>query len=233
MIENIKAAQSRKNVIFWHTCQLGPWKEIVQEQFDTLESSGILDVCENVYITFLGKKREDISWLIEKHPKFILFAYDPDLGNYERLCLMSLLEWSQENEANVLYIHNKGASRNNTENIRTWRKAMEYFLIENYKTCLEDLKEYDALGCMIKNEGRRGHNISNEAHKMHFSGNFWWSKTEYLKNLPSLNHIDLRQNSAYWLCERWVLHSHPNVKIKELYRGHGRDPYRVPLRGYK
>lgn len=209
------------NVIFWHTCALNDWKSIVNDQFNTLHSSGILDVCEKVYITFLGSREDQISWLLDKHDKFTLYNYSNNLLHYERLCLMSLRDWSQDNKANVLYIHNKGASRRPEEseypNIWEWRKMMEYFLIERYEDCLEYLKEYDAVGSLLIDQGTHLQ-ISDEKHKKHFSGNFWWSKTDYLKTLPTLAHINMSLHKAYWLCERWLLHRYPDVKIKELFK---------------
>ena len=52
---------------------------------------------------------------------------------------------------------------------------MEYYLIKNFKFCLEKLNDYDIVGVgyMTKIIGP------------HFSGNFWWSKGSYYKTLPT------------------------------------------------
>lgn len=212
------------NVIFWHICEMNNWKKVILDQYDTIVSSGLMNDIDKCYIVFLGHNIKNISWFIDKHDKLKLIDYNKNLHEYERLCLHSLLRWSQKNTANVLYIHAKGVSRPNTtnnmtnDNIWYWRKMMEYFLIEKYKICLDRLQTYDVVGCNIMDMGN-DLKLGKEDHKMHFSGNFWWSKTSYIKNLPFIapSISDLSKNEAYLLCERWILSLYPKTKICEIY----------------
>lgn len=213
------------NVVFWHICEMNNWKKVILDQYNTLVSSGLMDSIDKCYIVFLGSNINNISWFIEKNAKLQLMDYSKNLHEYERLCLHSMLRWSRLNTANVLYIHAKGVSRPNTheykvnDNVWAWRKMMEYFLIEKYEICIDKLKDYDVVGCNLIDMGN-DLKIAKENHKMHFSGNFWWSKTSYIKKLPyivpSIN--DLAKNEAYLLCERWVLSPYPNTKVCEIYR---------------
>ena len=74
--------------------------------------------------------------------------------------------------------------------VNDWRKYMEYFIIENYESCLVILDKYDACGV----------NLCSNPTK-HFSGNFWWSTSEYIKKLTDLKDIDRghRWNAEFWI----------------------------------
>lgn len=223
------------NVVFWHICEMNNWKKVILDQYETLVSSGLMDSIDKCYIVFLGSNIKNISWFLEKNKKLQLMDYSKNLREYERLCLHSMLRWSRINVANILYIHAKGVSRPNTpkhktnDNIWEWRKMMEYFLIEKHEECIEKLKDYDVVGCNLIDMGN-DLRIAQENHKLHFSGNFWWSKTNYIRKLPYIvpSIDDLSKNEAYLLCERWVLSLYPLTKICEIYR----YPYKADKRFY-
>ena len=214
------------NVIFWHICGLSNYKKIVLEQFEAIKESGLISIIDRIYVTYLGNNKSDIDFLIKKSNKIILDVYDTYVYHYERLCLHSMHDFSQLNNANILYIHAKGVSErfidNCTvqENIRQWRKMMEYFLIHQYQSCIKLLKTYETLGCCLNNSKSNDLNINNEDHAWHFSGNFWWSTTNYIRTLPRIREDiigNLAANCAFHLCERWILQKWPAVKYLELY----------------
>lgn len=224
------------NVIFWHICGLCNYKYVVNSQFNRIKRSGLLNDIDKIYVTYLGKKRTDIDFLLQKSDKIILDKYDSYIQHYERVCLHSLHDFAKQNHSNVLYIHAKGVSEQYKHeklirsNINRWRQMMEFFLIDNYKDCLRLLNENDALGCCLVNSKSNDLNIGGEEHAYHFSGNFWWSKTEYIKTLPRIREDivgNLASNCAYHLCERWILQKWPNVKLVELYK----DPYNTHFYG--
>lgn len=215
------------NVIFWHICGLTSYREIVISQFNAIKESGLLDKIDTIYVTYLGEKRTDIDFLLEKSDKIILDKYDSYVYHYERLCLHSMHDFSQHNNANILYIHAKGVSTRFVgdptlqDNIRQWREMMEYFVIHNYIDCLELLETNDVLGCCLVDCRSNDLVIDGEKHAYHLSGNFWWSKSEYIKTLPRIREDivgNLASNCAFHLCERWVMQKWPNVKLVELYK---------------
>jgi hypothetical protein len=215
----------RRIVIFWHICELNNWREVVEDQYVTILSSGLLDRCIDVYVTFLGSSENNIDWLLSKNQKIHLKNYNHNLAHFERLCLNDLGRWSKENDSLVFYFHTKGVSKiNQKENVWAWRKMLEYFLIEKHEECINILEKYDTIGGNLSDIGNNMHDgsllqISKETHKMHYSGNFWWSKTEYLKNLPPIpESIPLERDVNYWICERWILQPYPNVIYKEIFR---------------
>lgn len=202
--------------IFWHICAINYWRDVVQDQLDSLQESGLLSKCEKVHITFLGENKEDLNWLVSD--KIQIKNFSKNLKNYERICLNDLKDWSQQNESYVFYFHSKGVSKPQfRDNIWSWRKMMEYFLVQNHQKCIELLGSHDAIGISLREVGTDA-KILNENHKFHFSGNFWWSKTNYLKKIPKIPDIDMSYGGNYWLCERWVLQPWPNVVALELYK---------------
>lgn len=216
--------------IFWHICAINHWKEVVSDQFDCLYKSGLFFDCEKIHITFLGNNSKDLDWILSD--KIEIRNFSKNLKHYEKLCLNDLRTWSETNDSYVFYFHTKGVSKPQyKENIWAWRKMMEHFLIEKYIKCVDFLETNDAIGISICDVGTDA-KISNENHKFHFSGNFWWSKTDYLKFLPKIPELDMSVAGNYWLCERWVLHPWPNVRAFEMYKSKHVHYYEIQVEDY-
>lgn len=226
---------NRWKVIFWHICQLNNWKEVVEDQYQALLDSGLMDKIDKIFVTFLGDNIRDIRWLLKKDKRIHLKNYSNYLGNFERLCLNDIGEWSKKNDALVFYWHAKGVSKiAHKENVWAWRKMLEHFLVYHHEACIQLLNEYDTIGGNLCDVGNNMHDgspllIKNEDHKMHYSGNFWWSKTEYLRDLPPIpEKIPLDIEVNYWICERWILQPFPNVRHKEFFRTEKNHYYDSP-----
>jgi hypothetical protein len=64
---------------------------------------------------------------------------------------------------------------------------MEYFLVENWKNCVQCLNEYDACGVEWSSiDPVRHMNAWEQPHifPLHFAGNFWWANSNYIQKLP-------------------------------------------------
>jgi len=220
--------------IFWHICELNNFRDIVIDQYESLYESGLLDNIERVYVCYTGANKENINFLLNKHNKIQLINYTNKYKEYERPCLHKLLEWSQTNESNILYIHTKGVSHPHNHNVWLWRKMLEHYLIRNYKQCINYLNNYDIVGINLTDIGTAD-KLVNENHKMHFSGNFWWSKTSYIRTLPKIreDYTDLSIEHRYWLCERWILYYYPNNKYYEIKKTEHPHYYGSPPENYE
>lgn len=207
-----------KNNIFWHVCSLNNWLEVVEDQLKSIVDSGLINKVNNIYVNFVGKTKSDINFLFKKNNKIILINYTDNYTDYERSCLHTLLAWSKNNDSNIMYIHTKGVSRPKNKNVWNWRKLLEEHLIHNHKNCIDKLQDYDIVGGNFIDQGKKEQKILNENHCAHFSGNFWWSKTSYIRTLPKIRPdiIDLSKNNFYWLCERWIMLHYPNNKYYEI-----------------
>lgn len=80
--------------------------------------------------------------------------------------------------AAIGYIHLKGAGRPWYKEVADWRRLMEFFIIDNYQHCVKWLaRDYTVVGCNWTPVSWI---------KPHFSGNFWWAESEYIKTLRPL-----------------------------------------------
>jgi hypothetical protein len=104
------------------------------------------------------------------------------------------LENGTEN-ANILYIHTKGVRYSKDDQKENdWIDLMMYFLVEKYQTCLDRLAQnFDAVGCNY-------YCVPSRNIPPHFSGNFWWARSSYLKNVADVDEsLQDRNTSEYWL----------------------------------
>jgi hypothetical protein len=104
----------------------------------------------------------------------------------------------QNPDSYILYLHTKGNSYDSErQSINDWTDMMLYFLVENHKTCINKMYEqYDTVGC----------NYS-EVHHNHYSGNFWWAKSSYIKTLNLLSEDEPSKMAP----EFWLLQNKPNI----------------------
>lgn len=160
--------------VFIHACALGDWEEILDEQLSRIKVSGLYDACDSIFIGVLGKGNMDP--FKKKYPKIKIAFKSPNVKLYERPTLLRLYNLCRSQpHALVLYLHTKGISRNRNENVRDWRRYMEYFNIDKWQECVRALtyENYDVCGVNWK-----------EAPLPHFSGNFWWARASYIYTLP-------------------------------------------------
>jgi len=180
--------------IYFHLCLLDQEVISICRQLvdDYLFPSKILEdeQCQGLFLFFVGDdddNEERTSWKnvclqLLSHPKTKIHGTSPDMSFYERFTLHSLYQdcVSTTEPFAVLYFHTKGISRVSSTkeypNIILWRKAMWYFLILHYHTCLQTLlfqPHVDAVGCLFSKRPFP-----------HYSGNFWWSHSTYISSLP-------------------------------------------------
>ena len=97
--------------------------------------------------------------------------------------------------ANILYLHTKGISfSDNYQEENDWIDMMLYFLVEEHKVCIDklDTTDINAVGCNFMHVPTK-----------HFSGNFWWAKSNYIKTLPILEEYKVPVipcDAEFWLC---------------------------------
>ena len=162
-----------------------------------MKKSGLYNEAKSINLGFLGEKKEILPFL---NNKIKLVYHSTNLKEYEKPTINKLLEFSKKSKEsyNVLYLHSKGVSKKEhmSECIKYWRLMMSYYLVTNYKKCLNHLKKYDTVGCNLSmgffNEKRDKYprwwncRFNNEEHFIHYSGNYWWSKTDFLKKISLL-----------------------------------------------
>ena len=78
----------------------------------------------------------------------------------------------------ILYLHTKGASKQNAPNyvhIESWRHLMNYFNLEKCKSVINlfEKTSYNTYGILFGTAG---------TYRV-YSGNFWWAKASYIKTI--------------------------------------------------
>ena len=161
--------------------------ELFHDAIKRISNSGLYQKTSNIYCNLVGDKKEDFLKLLGnkfKEDKKIIFTTNLDATGEG--CTLDLLHTYSKNNPNskILYMHSKGASyddeRRKTNPLCTiefakqWINRMHKYLIDNHVTCLQNLtkKETDGIDFMSKP-------------LPHYSGNFWWANSNYIKTLKS------------------------------------------------
>jgi len=113
------------------------------------------------------------------------------------------------------YLHSKGVSHGgastkcNTiaddDNIVKWRQIMQHFLFENWQPCYNALVYQGFFNCGLfqrfDDSGNKWGVQLRSSIGSHFSGNFWWSRCDWIAEL------DLCEIGTKYAAEAWVLRS--------------------------
>lgn len=205
---------NKKEIIgVYHILCVNDWTSLVTEQIRFLKESGLLSQTKTLYISAIIQEYNDveiIKKIVDTNNKidFIYIGYD--MSVYEYPALEFIYNKAQEDDFYVYYFHTKGISyqkeksieypskdfKQLKKNANAWRRMMEYFIFERYNCALKVLQTYDAYGCYYRDP------IVPPFHYKYYSGNFWWSKSEYIKYLPPIT-TEMKKNR--YLAENWLL----------------------------
>jgi hypothetical protein len=177
-----------KIAVFYHAWGGGASHIIVPEQLKRLKASGLYDEADYLFAYTSGESRIPDQPDTDK----LLTTWNKE-ETWELRTLSELHTWAKDNQDTyILYMHTKGASRyyNCTND---WRLLMEYYTIDNYKTCIKLL---DAGADMV------GVNL-HPGPVPHYSGNFWWAKANYISSLPPISFESKNGNPARMNAEFW------------------------------
>jgi hypothetical protein len=186
------------NYIYIHICCINNWKDVLHVLYFNIKSSGLHDVVTRIKCNALcdPESKQDVEnyfseWLLTD-AKLELLGIMCDLSLYETPTINLLhkhaIDTEDADNFNVLYLHTKGVTRINV-NVDDWVKYMIHFNVHKYKTCMEYLTthEYDTVGV----------NLSTTP-STHYSGNFWWAKSSYLKKLKRCEY-EHYNSPEFWL----------------------------------
>jgi hypothetical protein len=157
--------------IYYHIYAVDGVESIIDEQLSLIEKHFNFPYKLNIGVS-IEDNNYLISYLFEKFNNI----RDIRVRGNEWITL-DLIEKDKEkfdDSDYILYIHTKGASRQNDENydnIISWRHLMNYFNIEKVKNVFKlfEKTEFNTHGVLFD--------------KRNYSGNFWWAKSTYLKTL--------------------------------------------------
>lgn len=187
-----------KIYIFYHIGAINAdYSNIINDQIDLLIKTKLYEKVDKIFYSIVGNLNIDLPSKFER-------VYENQNYTVAELPMMDvILDYANKDTFKCLYFHTKGSGGNyidsEIEVRRKWRKYMEYFNIELWEKNIKLLDNYDAIGTSFRAKTNKYEN--------HYSGNFWWSKSEYIKTLNSVyNIIGYNRLSA----EMWIL-SNPNA----------------------
>jgi ABC-type Fe3+/spermidine/putrescine transport system ATPase subunit len=162
-------------------CCINNYLEVVQEQIEIL-NKGLFQKTKKLIIFITQYKDEDILMInnilnILNYNKIIIIKTSENL--YEKFAINNYKKYIKDKNYLLYYFHTKGLKQKNDPLINIFssrRKILNFYTLEKYEINIKLLETYDAVGCAL-----------HLYPKKHFSGNFWWSKHNYLKKLYTIN----------------------------------------------
>ena len=193
-LENIKMNLHNKVVCFIHICNTeinGNFygNDILMDQINYIKQSGLYEKLDYIFITMIGKQVKIVN---DYKIKIIYYSPEPLEMEFPSIKLIKYFSDNIEDNIKIVRIHTKGVL--NKPNSLEWRKYLEYFLIEKHELCSLLLNNYKCIGV---NAQYYFNNINKN--RNHFSGNFWWSNSHYIKTLPLLELNEDRYVTEHWL----------------------------------
>lgn len=182
-----------KTYIYIHIATVNNWESILFDLLWKIKDSNLYDEIDEIRCGILGDKGNSKLFNL---PKIKIIGESDDLSLYESFTINLLHDdaLNAEEEFNVLYIHTKGSKHDgNNINVLDWVKYLCYFNIYKYKTCFKYLHSHDSVGV----------NLQESRGSLHYSGNFWWSKSSYIKRLEKCKR-EKYNDPEFWLTEKRI-----------------------------
>lgn len=187
--------------VFYHLACMGNWQQVFCEQMRALKQSRF----DSPNLTVLGTDSDlvevnDLTQKIELTPKIIF--HDPELTHFEKPAMLAIQDYAKCQNGYVLYLHSKGVSKPVDSTKIKWRNLMMHELVEKWENCIRQLPDFDLIGV----------NWCDTPKIPHFSGNFWYASTTYLRTLKDFEQY--YKNPQYHVrdvfdarrlgCEFWI-----------------------------
>jgi hypothetical protein len=160
--------------IYYHIYAIEGVDAIVKEQLELIKANFDFPYKLNIGISIAN----DNTSIIDILNLFNISDLRDVRAKGNEFVTLDLIEKDKQNFGDsdfILYLHTKGASKQNSENVITWRHLMNYFNIEKCKNVFKifDKTSYNTYGVLLGKAGKW---------KI-YSGNFWWAKASYLKTI--------------------------------------------------
>ena len=249
-------------IIYFHICPIGRYAEIIKRIMSKICDSGLLKDVNEIRYLISGNPEKDIknnivrsdgskqhvvihkhdviiaNQIMDTYPKtknlpFKFDVHDTESELYENSTLNRLIRdcIDMTETTYILYVHSKGVTRDLNEfpGVDAWTDAMLDGLSMYREICWKKLEIVDAVGSFVKGN-------QNSLLPLHFSGNFWWSKSSHLANLSVLT-----KHSSYMDSEMLIIGSQPLTKYaciansiveKEYYNKVNLAQYRASITFY-
>jgi len=213
-------SSNHKKYCFIHSCHL---KEVGTSILNDIISnfinsnSNLIQHFEKIFIVNIGEKlfSSDIYF---QNDKIEIINYSDNTQLFEIPTINLIRTFCEYNEnCEILYLHTKGITHNNHIFIKNWTDMMLYFLLDKCVDCFELLKQYDTVGC----------NYQLTPYK-HYSGNFWWANSNYIKQLNMLPDDSKRHVPEWWILSNDTVNQYEihNSQVNHYLSEYSSEKYR-------
>lgn len=118
----------------------------------------------------------ETQWILDymsKYEKIQVISTKENL--YEKYAINNYLNYlPTDHDFFIYYFHTKGLTKK--ENYyHEWRNILDLFTLTRWQLSKKLLDDYDCVGIWLRRYP-----------KIHFGGNFWWSKSEHVRKLPKI-----------------------------------------------
>lgn len=218
-----------KNILYYHlylTDDYGTWSSIFMEHMKLLEDHKVLDALDKIDFTVITQNdKRKMNAFVDlqgqynigkmKQLEFVANPYSNDIDMLNALespttmtenhTMRKIWNDSQNEDMKILYLHSKGITSTlkhlemtewGASTFKTyyyWRQFLNWGVIENWRKCYEALRINDIAGVNYYNEPSK-----------HFSGNYWWANSSYIKRLPDPSTTDWWINIKNKSSDPWL-----------------------------
>src|SRR5437868_8140848 len=149
---------------------------------DYLHNIGLFNKTNYLFVCNLGYELSKDDFNLEYNNKLIIINISHDTSLFElptinlirNLCIkFNTIHFK------LYYLHTKGSSYLPTipSNIIDWIDCMLYYTFDKYNDAIKILDTYDTYGMNYL------HHVIDSEFVPHYSGNFWWANSHYIKTL--------------------------------------------------
>ena len=162
-----------------HVAIIGNWWIILQQILDSVETSGLRAATSSICISVVGGSQDDVCRIRRAYSRPGTHAKwaATSVVRAEYPTLIQIYSCARQT-ADVRfhwYAHTKGVSHYGmpcAANVADWLQLLVYFNILKWRDRYDNLNTHDICGVNWR-----------EYPWPHFSGNFWWARSDYVRRL--------------------------------------------------
>lgn len=191
-----------------HCCDINGGQEIMRSQLNKIKEHGLYDQVESIHVSWLSPNNSSGPDFLGDFSKVKIGYASTQINQEEYPALDLVCKLAREHcDSFILYMHSKGVRYTGTkrEFANDWRNLMEYFVVNQWRSCIKYLEDKCAVGV-------------NHATfpSPHFSGNFWWARANHIKRCAQ----NLMSNKASFMttryyCEQWLFRDASNRSFSQ------------------
>lgn len=184
--------------IYFHCYCFGSYASILYNKYKKINNSELLKNIDNFYVIVSNTQERHKDFLQQFSTlsnKIKIINLSNPVFNDESDTLNFILQQSNDSSTNrrILYLHTKGVTHSHQlvkKNVDAWVEYLDLYNIHKWKECVDALDTHDVAGGLYESSNPK-----------HFSGNFWWANTNYIKTLPEITekNYKLFNRGEFWI----------------------------------